>query len=362
VSTLLSEALEIIWLHPHKVSFLSTQPIASSLAILFSFMSSKLASVLFYTFWWTHLLTLLIFLVYIPQGKHAHLIFAPLNWLVKDKKRSPGKLSTLDFEKLEEEEVEEFGVGKIESFNQSQLIDLYACVECGRCTNMCPASGTGKILSPMDLIIKMRDHLTEKGAAVTGLTPWLPRTVFKENRGNKLAAEALVNKQANQEVAATTDGTSALAIDYNVSLIGDVVTEEELWACTTCRNCEDQCPVANEHVGHIIDMRRYLIMTEGKVPTDAQRALNNIERQGNPWGLNRKDRIKWRTGMESVVPTVNEVEDFEYLFFVGSMGSFDSRSIKLTQSFVRVMHKAGIKFAILGNEEKNSGDTARRLG
>ncbi|MBN6187112.1 (Fe-S)-binding protein [Aneurinibacillus sp. BA2021] len=364
VSTLLSEGLEMVWLHPEEVSFHSTQPIASSLALVLSGLGSTAAGALFYVFWWVHLLTLLFFLVYIPQGKHAHLLFAPYNWLMKDKSRPPGKLSTIDFEKLEEEGAEEFGVGRIENFTQNQLIDLYACVECGRCTSMCPAAGTGKTLSPMDLIVKMRDHLTEKGAAITGQTPWMPAPLFKESQGNVLAAQARAASMgpAGEEVAAAVDGSSALKIEYDVNLIGDVITEEELWACTTCRNCEDQCPVANEHVGHIIDMRRYLVMTEGQMPSDAQRALSNIERQSNPWGINRKDRIKWREGMEDLVPTVKEAESFEYLFFVGSMGSFDNRSIKLTQSFVRVMNKAGISFAILGNEEKNSGDTARRLG
>ncbi|WP_047150742.1 (Fe-S)-binding protein [Aneurinibacillus tyrosinisolvens] len=355
ISTLISEAMEIVWLHNDAIGFRSTQPIASSLALLFGSIGSGAAAAVFYVFWWAHLSALLFFLVYIPQGKHAHLLFAPYNWLMKDKSRPPGKLSTIDFEKLEEEGAEEFGVGRIENFTQNQLIDLYACVECGRCTNMCPASGTGKTLSPMDLIVKMRDHLTDKGAAITGRTPWMPAAAFKQKQGNVLAMQAGAN-----EVAATTEGSSALA--YDVELIGDVITEEELWACTTCRNCEDQCPVANEHVGHIIDMRRYLVMTQGQMPSDAQRALSNIERQSNPWGINRKDRIKWREGMEDLVPTVKEAEEFEYLFFVGSMGSFDNRTIKITQSFVRVMNKAGIKFAILGNEEKNSGDTARRLG
>ncbi|MEE3952374.1 (Fe-S)-binding protein [Peribacillus frigoritolerans] len=358
VSTLFAEAMEIIWQHPAEIGFHPTQPVVSSLAILLAGIGSSAANIAFYVFWWIHLTALLFFLVYIPQGKHAHLIFASYNWLMKDKSRPIGKVSTLDFEKLEEEGAEEFGVGRIENFMQSQLIDLYACVECGRCTNMCPAAGTGKTLSPMDVIVKMRNHLTEKGAAITGRTPWMPVSIFNENKSNGL----VLNSSAANEVAASTDGSSALKVDYDVSLIGDVITEEELWACTTCGNCEDQCPVANEHVGHIIDLRRYLVMTEGKMHPDAQRALNNIERQSNPWGINRKERIKWREGMEELVPTVKETDEFDYLFFVGSMGSFDNRSIKLTHSFVRVMNKAGIKFAILGNEEKNSGDTARRLG
>ena len=152
-----------------------------------------------------------------------------------------------------------------------------------------------------------------------------------------------------------------------INMIGDVITEEELQACTTCRNCEDACPVMNEHVGQIIDMRRYLVMTEGKMDPEAQRAVMNIERQGNPWGLSKKDRIKWRELDEDVyIPTVKELKkeekEFEYLFWVSSMGAYDSRSQKIAIAFAKLMNKAGVSFAILGNKEANSGDTARRIG
>ena len=267
---------------------------------------------------------------------------------------NPGKLQKIDFE---DETKETFGVGRIEEFRQSQLIDLYACVECGRCTNMCPATGTGKMLSPMDLILRLRDHLTEKGAAVTSRTPWVPAPLFQHTKGNQLAMAA--GGEGSREAAA-----SEL---YNPSLIGDIITEEEIWACTTCRNCEDQCPVMNEHVDKIIDLRRYLVLTEGKMDADAQRAMTSIERQGNPWGLNRKERENWRDIRDDVeVPTVKEMkkkgESFEYLFWVGSMGSYDRRSQKIAMAFARLLNQAGVTFAILGNKEKNSGDTPRRLG
>ncbi|WP_409176127.1 heterodisulfide reductase-related iron-sulfur binding cluster [Brevibacillus fortis] len=348
-TVLLSLAFEQIWLGHEPSAF---APISSVFAIVFSAIGvgTTGAAVGFYVFWWLHLIILLGFAVYVPQSKHAHLLFAPVNVWFK-KLDPPGKLTSINFE---DETQEEFGVGKIEDFTQTQLIDLYACVECGRCTNMCPASGTGKMLSPMDLITKMRDHLTEKGASVTSRTPWMPSFAFSQTTANQIAFHA-------SEVAATAEGATAV---YEKSLIGDVITEQELWACTTCRNCEDQCPVMNEHVDKIIDMRRYLVMTEGSMPAEAQRALNNIERQGNPWGINRKDRTKWIEGLngEYEVPTVKQVEEFEYLFWVGSMGSFDLRSQKISQAFVKLMHEAGVKFAILGNEEKNSGDTARRIG
>ncbi|WP_147802711.1 (Fe-S)-binding protein [Alkalicoccus halolimnae] len=348
VSKLLAKGMEFVWLGKDLTA---AEPIASTLAAGLAPIGATAASAGFFFFWWAHLMFLLVFLVYIPQSKHAHLVAGPANvWLGPTHKR--GQLEPIDFE---DEEAEKFGKNQIEDFDQKQLLDLYACVECGRCTNMCPATGTGKMLSPMDLILKMRDHLTEKGAAVTSQSPWMPTPAFKHTRGNQLAA-------------AGPDGAKEMQINpYDVSLIGDVITEEEIWGCTTCRNCEDQCPVMNEHVDKIIDLRRYLVMTEGKMDPDTQRTMKNIEKQGNPWGINRKERENWRDGRDDIdVPTVREMkkreEEFEYLFFVGSMGSYDNRSMKVAQSFAKIMNEAGIKFAILGNKEKNSGDTPRRIG
>ncbi|ENQ3107105.1 (Fe-S)-binding protein [Bacillus cereus] len=350
LSVLLGNGMGIIW-HGEELSW--SEPIASAIAYLFSGIGETAAIVVFYFAWWLHLLILLTFLVYVPQSKHAHLIAGPAN-VYFSRLTNPGKLEKIDFE---DETQETFGVGKIEDFKQTQLIDLYACVECGRCTNMCPATGTGKMLSPMDLILKLRDHLTDKGAAVTSRAPWVPTVAFNKTKGNQLAMMAAGDGQHE----------SAATLAYDPSLIGDVITETEIWACTTCRNCEDQCPVMNEHVDKIIDLRRYLVLTEGKMDPEAQRALTNIERQGNPWGLNRKERETWRTMEEEVsIPTVKEKakagEEFEYLFWVGSMGSYDNRSQKIALSFAKLMNEAGISFAILGNKEKNSGDTPRRLG
>ncbi|WP_102026396.1 heterodisulfide reductase-related iron-sulfur binding cluster [Salirhabdus sp. Marseille-P4669] len=359
LSVLLGNGMAIIW-HGHEATW--TEPVASGIAALFGWMSPTAAAVVFFVAWWIHLLALLSFLVYVPQSKHAHLIAAPINVFLS-RNVSPGKLKKIDFnvdEEAEEEEVS-FGVGKIEDFDQLQMIDFYACVECGRCTNVCPATGTGKMLSPMDLIVKLRDHLTAKGAAVTGKAPWVPTYAFANTAGNQLAKMAQSGQTGFDEAAASIEAIQS------TSLIGDVITEEEVWACTTCRNCEDQCPVMNEHVDKIIDLRRYLVLTEGKMNQDAQRAIMNIERQGNPWGLSKKERENWRGLNESVhVPTVKELkkegEDFEYLFWVGSMGSYDNRSQKIALDFARLLNKAGVKFAILGNKERNSGDTARRLG
>ncbi|MBW8350012.1 (Fe-S)-binding protein [Bacillus sp. IITD106] len=350
LSVLLGNAMSLLW---HEQALTWTEPVAASIATLFSWMSPMAAAVVFYVSWWVHLLLLLAFLVYVPQSKHAHLIAGPANVYLEPIDGGK-KLAPIDFE---DESQESFGVGKITEFTDLQLVDLYACVECGRCTNMCPASGTGKMLSPMDIMTKLRDHLTNYGAAVTQKQPWVPAFAFAGTVGNQLA-KAAKGKGAEE---------AAAALNYEPSMIGEIITEEELWACTTCRNCEDQCPVMNKHVSHIIDMRRYLVLTEGKMNPDAQRAMQNIERQGNPWGLNRKEKENWRDARDDVyVPTVKELkkigEDFEYLFWVGSMGAFDNRSQKIALSFARLLNEAGISFAILGNKEKNSGDTPRRLG
>jgi Fe-S oxidoreductase len=350
LSVLLGNGMSMIW-HGHEGTW--TEPVASMIAAAFSGIPQAAAVTIFYIAWWIHLLFLLAFLVYVPQSKHAHLIAGPAN-VYLTKVDAPGKIKKIDFE---DETQETFGAGKITDFNYEQMIDFYACVECGRCTNMCPATGTGKMLSPMDLIVKLRDHLTLHGAAVTSKQPWVPTFAFGNTKGNQIALAAA--GQGMEEAAAS--------LAYNPSMIGEIITEEEIWACTTCRNCEDQCPVMNEHVDKIIDLRRYLVLTEGKMDADAQRAMTNIERQGNPWGLNRKEKEDWRELRDDVVvPTVKEMkkadEEFEYLFWVGAMGSYDNRSQKIALSFAKLLNEAGVKFAILGNKEKNSGDTPRRLG
>ncbi|MCD1257506.1 (Fe-S)-binding protein [Paenibacillus athensensis] len=318
-------------------------PVSSLLAAALGDWPQAAAHTGFEIAWWAHLLVLLSFLVYVPQSKHFHILTAPINlWLGRTD--PPGKLSKLD---LETEEVESFGAARIEHFTQKQLLDLYACVECGRCTSVCPANATGKLLSPMHLIIKLRDHLTAVG---------------EEQAARRPSAQAWVVEDGDRPEVSVKGAEP----EERPPLAGGIISEEELWACTTCRNCEEMCPVGNEHVDKIVDLRRYLVLTEGSMPAEAQRALQNIERQGNPWGLSRSARADWQLELEPYgelrVPTVRENPDFDVLLFVGSMGSYDRRSRKITLALVRLLREAGVNFATLGNEEKNSGDTARRMG
>jgi Fe-S oxidoreductase len=358
-------------------------PVSNQLAMLLENMGvqpqSAAAHAGFELFWWLHLLVLLSFLVYVPQSKHFHLLTAPVNlWFRRS--TPPGRLAPLN---LEDEEAETFGAGKVEHFTQKQMLDLYACVECGRCTNVCPAASTGKLLSPMHLIVKLRDHLTEKGAAITSKSPWLPASIWQSKTnapyahvmGAVLPAwetefEGGTNIEPTMAAQAGAWSVKEGAKPEEVELIGEVLTEEELWACTTCRNCEEQCPVGNEHVDKIIDMRRYLVLMEGRLPSDGQRALQNIERQSNPWGLPRAERAAWiadcesRTGIRVV--TMQELKQqgkkADILLWAGSMGAYDMRSRRVLYDVVRLLTEAGVSFATLGLEEKSSGDTARRIG
>src|SRR5690625_4913277 len=215
ISVLFGNGMHIIW---QGEALAWTEPVASAIAAAFSWLSPTAAMVMYYVFWWIHTITILAFLVYIPQSKHAHLIAAPINVFLS--KRVPGKLKPIDFDIDEDAEEDEedisFGVGKVEDFDQFQMLDFYACVECGRCTDVCPASGTGNMLSPMEIMIKLRDHLTEKGAAITGKSAWVPTYAFAGTAGNQASA-----------------GGEAAATVQNLSMIGDVITQEELAGCTT---------------------------------------------------------------------------------------------------------------------------------
>ncbi|SFE82358.1 Fe-S oxidoreductase [Paenibacillus catalpae] len=381
LTVLLTLAFERLTGDPHAVSD-RYAPVSSVLADWIGKLGMPTGSIAseagYELFWWLHLLVLLSFLVYVPQSKHFHLLTAPVNlWLGRN--APVGRLTPLN---LEDEEAESFGVGKIEHFTQKQLLDLYACVECGRCTNVCPASSTGKLLSPMHLMTKLRDHLTEKGAAITSKSPWIPTAMGGKLAGAHVMGALIPVWEDSPEGSVTSIiptmtaqkqawGVREGAKAEELELIGDVMTEEELWACTTCRNCEEMCPVGNEHVDKIIDMRRYLVLMEGRLPFDGQRALQNIERQSNPWGLPRAERAAWindcesRTGVR--VRTMQEVKRSgsakpEFLLWAGSMGSYDTRSRKVLYDLVRLLDRAGVSFATLGLEERNSGDTARRIG
>ncbi|MET8164044.1 heterodisulfide reductase-related iron-sulfur binding cluster [Streptomyces sp. NPDC005329] len=246
-----------------------------------------------------------------------------------------------------------FGVSQVEQFSWKGLLDFSTCTECGRCQSQCPAWNTGKPLSPKLLIMSLRDHAHAKA-------PYLLAGGGKTMEGEeKASAEQLADVPA----AALAEAERPL---IGTAEENGVIDPDVLWSCTTCGACVEQCPVDIEHVDHIVDMRRYQVMIESAFPSEAGTMLKNLEKKGNPWGLAKKQRLEWLKEVDFEVPVVGrDIEDLtevEYLYWVGCAGALEDRAKKTTKAFAELLHIAGVKFAIMGGDEKCTGDSARRLG
>jgi len=254
----------------------------------------------------------------------------------------------LDFEEADPES-DQFGVAHVEQFTWKGLLDFTTCTECGRCQSQCPAWNTGKPLSPKLLVLSLRDHVYAKA-------PYLLAGGGKDAAGEeKASAEQL----ANVDVLALAEANRPLV--GGADELG-VIDPDVLWSCTTCGACVEQCPVDIEHVDHIVDMRRYQVLIESSFPAEAGVMLRNLENKGNPWGAPPNAREDWTKGLDFEVPRVGEVDDFEYLFWVGCAGAFEDRAKKTTRAVATLLHEAGVRFAILGEGETCTGDPARRIG
>jgi Fe-S oxidoreductase len=292
---------------------------------MFETMSIDSVHIWFEVYWWLHIGLVLGFLNYLPFSKHLHVLTSiPNVYFLNLKPR--GGLKPLN---LEAENVEKFGASDIQDLTWKQLLDGYTCTECGRCTASCPANITGKILSPRKIIMDIRQRLEEKAPFV--LQP--------------------------QQTANVPEGQKG---PLEKTLLHDYVTAEELFACTTCMACMQECPVNIEHVDAIVEMRRNLVLMESNFPPEVQVVFRNLENNFSPWAFPPSSRAEWAEGMN--IPTIQQKPDAEILFWVGCAGSYDARYIKVTQAFARLLQEAGVSFAILGNEEKCTGDSARRLG
>ena len=298
-------------------------PISQLFASFVSGNSNSIMPFGYYVAWWVHNLIILVFLAYIPHSKHVHLVGALPNILLRRnlKYRKRGVLKKIDFEQVDfEADDVSLGVGKIEDFTRSQLLDLYACTECGRCQDNCPAYHSGKELNPALLIHDLKEYLNEKGS-------WL-LSGKKESNGK--------------------------------NLVGDVISEDVIWACTTCLACVEHCPVFIEHVDDLQDMRRYLVMDQAKVSPEVTKTLENMENIGNPWGLPQQNRTTWCEGLD--IPVMSEKKEADYLYWVGCAAALDAKNQNVAKSLVKILKMAGVDFAILGLEESCTGDSARRLG
>ena len=297
-------------------------PASNLIAQIFEPMSEGTLDLFENVFLWSHLLLIFGFLAYIPYSKHLHIFVSAINvFFTKTKPR--GKIERLDIDLEGAGEDVRLGAGTIEDLSWKQVLDLYSCTECGRCQNQCPAWNTGKPLSPKLLIMNLRDHLFEKG----------PEILAAKTRGREYEREPLNP---------------------------NVVEDEVVWDCTTCGACVYECPVDIEHVDHIIDMRRNLVMAESRFPQEAGLLLRNLESSANPWGADQSTRADWAKGLG--VRIMEDGQAPEYLYWVGCASSFDDRAKKIAQATAALLQKAQVPFAILGPRELCNGDPARRIG
>jgi len=287
------------------------QPAASAVAGLWSGWSPQALVIGQHAAFWLALGLILAFIPYFPYSKHVHLFFAPLNFLLKPERRSIGELSRLNFE---DESVSQFGAAKLADLGWEQIMDAYACIMCFRCQEVCPAYGTGKVLSPAALEINKRYALNYGGMSTL---PETPLTEF-------------------------------------------AISEEAIWACTSCGACVDICPVNNEPMRDILDIRRALVLMENTFPKQLETAFRGMERTFNPWNISPAERMKWAEGLK--VPTVEQNPQPDILWWVGCAPATDARAQKTAQAFAKILDAAGVNFAVLGQREQCTGDSARRAG
>jgi Fe-S oxidoreductase len=320
-----------------------TKYASRAMAIAFGGMDPGAAWVAYRVNWWLHALLVLAFLNYLPYSKHLHVATSLFNVFFSNTswKGERAVMRPMDLEA----DVEKFGASDVEDLTWKNLLDGYSCTECGRCTAVCPANITGKPLSPRKIIVNARQRLMEKGPLVTGDRMEFLRPMFVHGEGADAGAK-----------------TAAEVMEHR--LLDTYITEEELWACTSCRACVQECPVSIDQLDVINEMRRFLVLSESRFPAEIQPAFESLERNGSPWAFAQADRAKWAEGL--AIPTMAEMhargETPDVLFWVGCMGSFDDRAKKITVAFARILQACGIRFAILGQEEHCHGDPARRMG
>jgi Fe-S oxidoreductase/nitrate reductase gamma subunit len=275
--------------------------------------------------WGVHVVSFIAFLVILPTTKLRHMITSPMNMYLRDKARPKGAMKPMP--NLMETELETFGASVVEDFTWKQLFDTDACTICGRCTSVCPAHATGKPLDPREIVLKVGEVM-----AATGTPPVSP------------------------PVGTDPD------ITISANSLFERITSEELWACTTCKACDEICPVNIEILDKILDMRRYLSLMESNFPAELGNAYRSMENQGNPWGMSQGERADWARGLEVDVVDPGSPFDHEYLYWVGCAGSFDDKNKKVTQAMAKLLKRAGLDVAVLGPSEMCTGDPARRSG
>ncbi len=318
-------------------------PVSVGAATLISGLSAEANAAILVLMFWLHICTQLTFLNVLPLGKHFHVITALPNVFLNSLGYPHEKAKLLDLEDANAWEEESLGINHIHQLNWKQGLDLYTCTECGRCKEVCPTYTTDKPLNLHDFNDKLKLELLENADPVI------------QKAGLSSAIRQSKNPEQIEKLKAERAG-----LNSKKRLIGDVIPEDTLWACTTCRACEEVCPVAIEHVPRIIAMRQGQTLMAEAYPKELNTALKGLEYNGNPWGIGYDKRADWAKGLD--IQTMSDDPNVDYLLWVGCAGSFDDRSKKVSTSLARILQKAGVRFAILGVEEKCTGDFARKVG
>lgn len=320
-------------------------PIGSLFAQLFAGWTPEQLHLGHQILWWFHLALAFGLIAYWTYSKLVHVLLVPAAAFY----RSLAPKGELPFIDMEDENLLSMGVGTLEEMTWKDLFDTEACTRCNRCQEACPAFNTGKPLSPKALMQDMLGELEQRGPIVYSVQQ-KARKALAEGEEMPSTVDLLEQADLSEADRAIVDRT----------LVGDVIQPEALWSCTTCASCMEECPALLEHVPKIVKMRTYQVSMESAFPPEAQATFRNMENNGNPWGLGWQTRAKWAEGQD--VPTLAEHPEAEYLYWPGCSGAFDSRNRKVTLALVKLLKKAGVDFAILGNEEKCCGDSARRMG
>jgi len=360
-------------------------PAGSFFAMLFDGLGATALSIIALAGFWTHSTLVLVILNLLPHSKHFHIITAVPNSFTRDLD-PPGRLAPVaeSAEKIgemvmaaaeEPDNAPPVGVSRIEHFTWKAILDFYTCTECGRCSDNCPAHKSGKILSPKQLTLDLRDHLYARESEFLN-RPGGPRGIVEEAHahappdGEQKDGEAHADGHEGGDHDHDDHGHDKPMPDNPVpvpeveskpiDLIGNVVHPDVLWACTTCRACEEQCPVMISYVDKIVGMRRHLVMVKGEFPAELGNPFQAMEVNGNPWNLARIDRANWAEGLD--VPTMADNPKAAVLYWVGCAASYDDRAKKIARATAKLLQAAGVDFAILGHEETCTGDPARRAG
>ena len=364
--------LEGLRIHATTDPWAMYSPVGLGFSKLFWGLSIPATKSLHFITWWVHTVTVFGFIAIFPYTNFLHIFSSSANLFFKDISRPKGALSEIgDIELMMEDmatsDSDDFslGISNAKDLSWKQLLDMDACTSCGRCQDICPAYNTGKPLSPKWLMLDTKHHinslyvnskLTESSNFFVKLDQWLVKHITLPTTSTTSSDQTRASRGTNEAVQRAANN---LGLNSEDPLSGEVLDENVFWSCTTCRACEEVCPVGVEHIDHIMGVRRSMALMEGRIPSEAQQSLRAIETRGNPFGPT-EDRSDWAKGLS--VNFLESGQEVDLLYWVGCVSAYDQRKQSIAKSMVKILNASGLNWGILGNKESCTGDPARRLG